>query len=402
MVDRSHLVVVGSVVVLAVALSASIGTTAGEPDPDELLEKAVDSLENESIEAVHTQTITKPDGNVSQTVAIHRGSSKSGYLEILESSDNSTRQQMVFDGTSSQQRILNNGSSVRYDGLGEFWFDEFRTLGASPEEVRYYSNEYKGTAEVNGREAYVVEMRPPQETTAALSIDIDAGNVDYHVPLHEATKTESYFSRETWWIDAETYYPIKQTVKWTDRNGNVLATATREYEQLVVGSSVEHTVPQPDGADEPNPEVIDVDSTPANIDPNLQPNNSQYIDPRLFSTYRATNVSVPFDLPTVDVPADYSFDRATVESHNDTHVAMLLYTEADTGAVLSVQVSQGNGSLFYHNLRIHREPISAFDGELVVTDTGTEVVRRCDDLTYRVRGPPAADALIDVAKAIEC
>lgn len=408
MADRFHLVVLGTAIGLLVVISIGTGTTAGEPDADELVEKAVDSLENEPIEAVHTQTITQPDSEVTQTVAIHRDSSQGGYLEILESNGEARQTQTVVDESSVWQQVQDSGNTVRYHGMDEFWFDEFRTLGASPKEVlTHYRNEYRGISEVDGRQTHVVELVPPKETTAELSLDIDTGSADYDVSLHEATEEEWYLSRETWWIDAETYYPIKQTVQWTDEEGNVISTATREFEELTIGDDVEET--DPEAGSSKSERATDTELEPPRavdskdrIRPSSGAVEPKRIDPKLFSHHQAANVTLPFDLPTVEVPPGYTLEQITVESYNDTHAVVLLYEEEETGAPLSVQISHGTASLFHSNLQIHRESVSGFDGEIVITDTGTEIVRQCDDFTYRVRGPPAAETLIEVTESIEC
>jgi hypothetical protein len=400
MVDRFRLVAVGVAFSLLFVLPAGVGPSDAEPDASELVEKAVESLEEDPVRAIHEQTITNPGGTVTQTVAVHRTATRKGYIEVLDQ-QNGTDEQVVVEGSSTGQSG-NGGERVRNSELSQFWFDELRTLGASPEEVlAHYQSNYVGMGEVDGRSAYIVELVAPKETTAGLSLDIDAGDIEYHVPLHEATHREWYLSRETWWIDTKTHYPIKQTVEWTDEDGTVLATATREYKQLTVGPAVENTRPalgEPDESNESESGSADESA------PEKQTDQGRHaaVDTRLFSSARAAGATVPFELPELTVPDGYAFDRATVASENETAAVLLLYTDANSGTQLSVQVSERDSSLFYHNVEIRRESMSAFDGELVVTDTGTAVVRDCGPLTYRIRGPPAAKTLIDVATSIEC
>ena len=134
----------------------------------------------------------------------------------------------------------------------------------------------------------------------------------------------------------------------------------------------------------------------------MSSSTTKFIEPDVFETYYAVNAAIPFELPSVDIPELYSFDRGVVRSHEGDHGVMLLYTEEETDAKLSVRIVDGNSSLFQHNTVIQSENVSGFDGKIVVTGSGTEVVRQCDDLTYRVRGPPDADTLIQVTKSIEC
>jgi outer membrane lipoprotein-sorting protein len=405
MVDRYHLGILALAVGLGLTLSASVGTTAGEPNAEELLEKAVDSLENEAIEAVHTQRISRPGGEITQTIIVHQRSSEGRYLEILDQTGD-RKQQMVFNGSTIVQRDTADGTTVRYQASGEYLFDEFRTIGATPETIlEHYEGEFKGTAKIDGRESYVVELSPPQKTTAALSLDIHAGSIDYELPIHQASKKQWYLSQETWWIDKETFYPIKQTVEWTDKNGNVIATATRTSEELQVGSAVDGDLIEPESSTN-NTEFAPTDlrdnTTVAGTDKNANSTATEFIEPKVFDTYYAVETAVPFELPSVDIPALYTFDRGVVRSQDGDHGVMLLYTENETGAKMSVRIANGESSLFQHSVIVQSESVSGFDGKIVVTGSGTEVVRQCEDLTYRVRGPPDADTLMQVTESMEC
>lgn len=400
MVKRSRLVALGLVVSLALVLSASVGTTAGEPDGDELLEKAVDSLANEPVEAVHTQEIVRPDGEVTQTVAIHRHSSQSGYLEIIDE----TGQQMVVNGSTVWRQNLEDDTAVRYDTSNQHLFDEFRTLGAAPAEVTdHYQGEYRGTSEVDGRESYVVELVPPEETTAGLSLDIDAGNIQYEVPLHEASEQRWYVSQETWWIDRETYYPLKQSVEWVDEDGNIIASATREYEELTVGADVDTAPADESSADEIRNKLENrTTSDDESQETSTQEDGIEIIESETYDSRQAVNESTPFVLPEIEIPNEYEFTRASLESYEKGHTVILWYEAEESGSSLSVQIAENEVSFSQYNLLIEREEISEFDGEIVVTDSGTAVVRRCDDLTHRVRGPPDAETLIEVTTSMEC
>lgn len=420
MTNRIRVAVIGLVFVVLVTLSVGAGTTADEPDPEQLLDKAVDSLENEPVEAVHIQKITRPDGTVTQTVAFHKRSSQYGYLEIIEDTGDRAGQQILYNESTVWRQT--DHTAIRYEGENNFWFDEFQTAGAEPGVVTaLYEEEYKGTSVVNGHETYVVELEPPEETTADLSLDIDAGSIDYEIPIHEVSEEEWYLSSETWWIDSETYYPIKQTVEWTDSNGNVIATATREYEELRVGPAVRVTPglndSLTDGLSE-RPRINESDmiqvladersangtesSTSTGTDTEREA-TTDVIKPDVFETRAGVDAFVPYELPAIDVPAGYDFDSGIVQSYNGTHTAMLLYAENGTDATLSIRISDGPSSLFQGSEQpIYEEPIDDIEGKLRVTDSGTEVVRQCETLTYRIRGPPAADELVQVTKSIEC
>lgn len=402
MVDRGQFAGVFLAVGLLVALSASAGTTADEQDPDELVKKAVESLVNESFEAVHTQRISRSEGEVSQTVVVHQRSSGSGYLEVIDRAGEQ-RQQIQFNDSAVIQRDEEDSTAVRYDRSDDFLLGEYRTLGATPEEVLdHYRGEYAGTTEVDGRESYRVELFPPEQRAASLSLSVDAGDLDYELPVHEASERQWFLSRETWWIDKETFYPIKQSVEWVDRDGSVITTATREYEQLAVGSELADSAVDratANGTTLPDGESL---SDPAEMEPREPVSDSSLVEPDVVETREAANETLPFDLSRVDIPSAYTHERSIVHAGEKRPGVMLLYTHEPTNATLSVQVIEGRASPFKHSTVALTEEIDAFDGKIAVTDSGTEVVRKCEELTYRVRGPPDAETLVDVTGAVEC
>ncbi|MFC7072661.1 hypothetical protein ACFQJ7_06855 [Halovenus rubra] len=434
MVDRYRLGLLVLVVALGVALIANAGTTTGEPDPEVLVEKAVDSMENQSIDAIHTQRITRPGGEITQTVHVQQHRSAGQYIEVVGESGE-IQQQLAFNDSVILQRN-SNGELVQYAGPGEYLFDEFSTLGAAPEEVlENYDGDFEGTATVSGRESYVVSLSPPKETTAAVTLGIHAGNVNYELPLHEAKKTEWYLSEETWWIDKETFYPIKQTVTWTDKDEKTIATATREYEKLEVGFGTRDLpftarLPSETELDSSAKDTVtgrNADSNKTNTPPETESDNTTksadtepddttgsansketdssqraVYEPTVFETRAGVNVSVPFQLPTLTMPSIYTFNRGIVQSHARNHSVMLLYSKNGTDETLAVEIVNSERSLFQYSLVIHSESVSGFDGEVVITNSGTEVVRECNGRTYRVRGPPDAETLIQVTESMQC
>lgn len=88
---------------------------------------------------------------------------------------------------------------------------------------------------VNGHETHVVEMTPPENATAELSLDLQVGDAERRIPLYRAGDTSWVLAGETWWIDTETTYPVKQQLAWEDDDGTTVARATRVYEDLETG-----------------------------------------------------------------------------------------------------------------------------------------------------------------------
>lgn len=405
--ERFRIVMLGVAVCLIGSISIGTGATVADPDPDRLVTKAVTSLENGPVEAVQIQEIDSPNGEMTQTVAIHKEASNQGYLEILGSSAGEGTQQVILDGSTVWRR----GSDVTRRYKNVEWFEELQTIGANRDVVaEHFEGTYRGTTNLKGQEVHVIALRPPDRTTATLSLDIDAGDVNYEIPIHEASERTMYLSRETWWIDTETYYPIRQTVEWTDQSGNVIATATKEYEELILGPAMDSTADSNDDAlitSEEYDVESDIelrravnpsadDATTDTGDENSESTGSVVLKPETHTTRDSVNESVPFDLPSLEVPAAYSFERGTVHSYDGAHTAWLFYEANNTDEQLSIQVSNQQSELFQGHQILYEKGIEGVDGKLVVTESGTEAIRYCEGKTVRINGLSETEALIEL------
>ena len=475
--DRSRLVTAVTLVVILAVLSAGAATTvtSGEPDPEELLAQTVDSMETEPIEAIQTKEIVRPDETIAQTLAVHERPPHKGYLEVLDSTEYNNRQQVGFNESTGWRYDVSTGTIIRDETLSRVWFDELQTIGVPPDEVlEHYQVEYGGTETVDGEETYRLDLTPPEETTASLSVGIDAGSAEYEVPLHEATEEMWYLTEETWWVDTEQEYPVKQEVEWTDEDGSVMATATKSYEELSVGSDVDtdaddeifefdstgryivsdsrthgaalnesvqdkfesnssaanrvqfntslHPGLHSEGPRPPTPS-LDEDSgsslhanEPSSLEalenesnsPPLYPGDAHSVGPAIvesevFRTQHAADSVVPFDLSTLTPPAGHELSNAIVKTYEREHQVRLTYQDTSAGTTLSVQLTENNSSLLRPQGSVLRsERIQEIEGDVVVTSNGPELLHQCDEVTYRVRGPPKADTLVEFATSIEC
>lgn len=383
---RFRLVALALFVGILLVISVGMGptSTSGEPDPDELVERAVTSIEEEPIEALRTTEIDRPDGTIQQTVAIQEKPPDHVRMELKESITASTEQELrVTDGSTAWEYRPDRGEVIHYDDE-QYWFEEFQTVGASPKEIlENYESEYKGTTRHDDREVHVLELEPSSDATVSLSLDLQAGGTEYEIGLHQAGDRQWYVSRETWLIDVETSYPIKQHVKWIDEDETVVATVTQEYEELTVGADIDEDVFQFD---------------PSTGSPGT---DTDVVETAVFETPYAATSAVPFDVPVPNVPDAYEHKSATVNPHGEEN-AVLLWYESEWGSV-SVHVSQTESpSPGTHERNIYEQRIGSFNGWLTFTDDSATVVRECDGLVYRVSGSPNADKLIDIADSMEC
>jgi hypothetical protein len=419
--DRLRFLMLSVSACFIVSISLGAGTTVAEPDADRLLTKAVHSLETEPVQAVNVQEISRPGRDVTQRIAIHKEATNKGYLEILDGTGDGVEQLVVVDGSTVWRQ--EQETTIRYNNSNREWLQEYRSIGASPTVIAdHFEGQYRGTTTLAGREVHVVAVTPPDETTATLSLDIDAGNVDYEIPIHEASDREWYLARETWWIDTETYYPIKRSVEWTDESGTVIATATQEYEQLVLNPGMESgtgaetlissgTYEMPTRIEDIdtfggiNPSTNSSSTNPPSTNESVndsETTSSIILEPAVFQTQTAANDSVPFDIPSITPPNGYLFDRATVYSYNNTDTATLLYPDQQSGVTLTIQVSNGPSSPMRSEETIYEQNLTNADGRLVVTDRTTQVVHQCGTYTVRISGPPSIETLIEITRSLEC
>lgn len=385
--DRFRLGVIGLVVGTLLVISVGVGPapTSGEPDPDDLVEEAVDSMNNEPIEAVRTMEINQQGTDIKQTVAVQELPPQYVRIEVLDASTEANQDVVrVVNDEAAWRYLRDEGIAVRYED--STWLDESQSVGTAPNRViERYDSKYRGTTEYHGREVYVVELTPPESTEATLSLDINAGDIDEEISLYEATAETWYVSQEIWWIDAETHYPVKKHVQWTDASGTVVATATQQYRKLTVGADIETDVfdfqPEPDNETDENPTAV--------------------VDTAVYNTRNATDAAVPFDVPDPDLPTGYEFERATVHSREGDHTVLLRYRLGSSSVWVDVSPHQsavpGDPAV-----QIAQRRLSKFDGHVAITDNGAAVVRDCEELTVRVRGLVNADRLIDIADSLDC
>ena len=475
--DRARLVTLVTLVVTIAVLSIGTATTvtSGEPDPEELLAQTVGAMETEPIEAIQTKEIVRPDETTKETRAVYEHPPHAGYLKVLDATDHDQHQQVAFNESIGWRYDGSTGTTIKDETLSRVWFDELQTIGVPPDEVlEHYQVEYSGTETVDGEEVYRLDLTPPEETTASLSVGINAGSTEYEVSLHEATEEVWYLTQETWWIDTELTYPVKQEVEWTDEDGNVMATATKSYEELRIGSDVDTdaddeifefdstgryivsdlrtdaTIPRDSTRDEfelnssatdrmqfnmsshpglalngSQPSAASLDesnransqangtsvldnpvnesSSPARGSGELHRFEPAVVDSQVFRTYYSADAVVPFDLSTLGPPAGHELRNAIVKTYEREYQVRLAYKDTNSDATVSVLVTENDSSLLRpQGSVIHEKRLSEFDGDLVVTGNGPELLRQCDELTYRVRGPPEAKTLVEFATSLEC
>lgn len=404
-VDRLRLAGLGLLVagVLLVSVVAGTLSTSPEPNPDALVDEALESVETEPIEGVRVETIQRPGWEEQVTVAVKREPPHQSRTEVIGPSGEANQGEITVINRSTVWRYMaDQKRAVQYEN-GQFWFDNSPGTGTEFQEVLdVYESDYGGTEQVDGRETHVVELYPPDDTTVSLSLDINAGSSEYEIPLTGTSDKTWYISKETWWIDSNTTYPVKQRIEWTDQNGDVVATTIREYEELTVGPEID------DDAFRFNP------YTDAEVD------EVSVAESKEFETREGATAAVPFEIPRPDVPESYQLEHITAQTYGNEHVMLWAADRRESLLIQTIEGDEHTVLLNYHDGQnsvtvavSERAPpavsgplverdLGEFDGDLVVQENRAAIVRDCGDLTYRVSGLPNIDKLAEIAGSMDC
>ena len=375
-------VLVGSIVIGVPVLTDApeAESSTDEPSPESLLEAGMEALHSTSIDAVRTDTIERNGERERHTVAVREDPPDRSVIEVLD-----TSQQILWDkvviNSSVRWNYDEDENRVLYAETDGYWLSDTLTFGTNFREVRdAYEASYAGTATVEDREAHVVELTPPDETTAELSVDVRTAGAEYQLSLFEVGDETWYLAQETWWIDTETDYPVQQRIEWTDESGDAVATTTRTYEELTVG--VDHDddtfeFDPPADADVTEPTTPDTDE---------------------FDDRETAQAEVPYDVPEPTVPDEYTLERISVGTLDNSTSVLLTYLSGTE----AVNVYATDGRMLVDEDDIVETGVGEMDADIFVTGDRPALVWECGDVSYRVTGSLDGDTLIEIAESIEC
>ena len=370
---------------LTVSVGLGPGTLSDDPEPEPeavtLVEKADESISDTAIEGVRTETIERPNETERTTVSVAEDPPDQSRIEVLESIDRSDPFETVVINESTVWRYDEDEQLVVHDETDGYWLSDTQTFGMDIREMREtYEFEYAGVETINGRETHVIEMTPPEDEVVELSVDFQTRKDESHVSLASAGEETWVLAKETWWIDTETTYPIKQQITWTNKDGEKVARNTRTYEKLDVG--VEH-----------DEETFEFD--PPDDAEVTEPNRPE---PTRFDDHDEAQKAVPFELPEPELSEDFKLVSISVTDREDRIGANLLYYD---GAE-SISIGVSNGEPITPETDIVERNVGDVDGTVVATDGRPFITWTCGDLSYRVHGPADTDRIVDTAESIGC
>lgn len=325
------------------------------PKANELLNKSLESQSNVgTVHGVQTVTVERGNETVTTTQEVWQRGSTAHRTEILESSRNQTFEVTVANGTTTWMYNEDTNEAVRMD-LHLNASEQEAIRNASTSIYGDMNATLEGTTTVADRKTYV--------------LDLSAGG-------ENAT-----FESATFWVDAETHYPLKMQ-STTSIAGEM--TTTMEFENV----SFNETFSDDRFTFEP-PEDATV-------------RNASNFTTKQFDTIDEAETVAPFDLPEPAVPGDYDRQNITVSESMSGWSGSLRYTN-ETGGYLTVIVSNTEQESMVDS---GGESVEIGDTNTTATlhDDGPLGITRLswtdDGLKYTVTGDSTAETLISVAESI--
>lgn len=326
------------------------------PDGETLLQRTVAAESTvESLRGVQTTTWTDGNESVSTTYEVWLRPPNETRMELVSSDQPDQFDVLVSNGTTLWTYDEDANEAVRLDP------------GFSPGQLQRLQESFA--------EAFLGDMTP-----TAVGTDTVAGRDAYVVELTPRNDTDSLYESATVWIDRETNYTLKQ-VGTTGFGRNVTIDVT--YEEIRFGVEIpddRFTFEPPDDA-----EVLNAsDFTTA-----------QYAD------VEQAEAAVPFDLPEHEVPAGYELDTVVVTENLDGWAASFRYVgENETLLTVGVRERQNRtGFAPQPGESIEIDGVNATVTELPGADL-TSIQWEEEDLAYTVSGELPREDLRAVAESI--
>ena len=241
-------------------------------------------------------------------------------------------------------------------------------LATTERTLRTSNVSYEGTATVAGQETYVLSAEPAGEF---------GGEIE-----------------QTYYLDQETYIPVKQSIEGTSTFDN----ETTTFESTTVFRDLEVNTGIPDGTfDFEPPAGATVLESPINYTQYDSVDEAQ------------ANVSFEIREPT-EVPEEYELNGTTVARFANTTSVYLTYANGSDGTMLVTVTETGyNASMFGNETDGDSGSdlgedvsIDGRDGTYVAFGPQATVTFPCGDLQYSISGPFDKDELVGIAESVPC
>ena len=216
-----------SVSLLSGCVAVPSSDDSGEPDPEAVFEGIfVHSDDLEDVRGEMTTTVTHGNETVTEVLEVAERPYVEYRDEVLESSD--PRYDRVGDVYASNATVTwwyyaESNTAQYYEHADPFDDEAVRADRAAQAERQreLYELSYRGTDDVAGREARVLELAAANESVED-QLSVLVGDTEYVYAL-ETTAIDStdqfYVVEQRVWIDTEYEYPLKEEVIWETANG---------------------------------------------------------------------------------------------------------------------------------------------------------------------------------------
>ncbi|ELY70556.1 LolA family protein [Natrinema versiforme] len=367
----------------AIGLAGCVSSPADDsPSSADFVRDAIETRRHmTSLEARRTVTVQTPDDTAERTERVAREPPAKQRIEVLESTDPDVPADSVIVTNREVTWEYNPQTDVVDVQFHGSKVDADRTLQVLESLLAEYRLSYGGTATVDGREAHVVETRPPLDETGR-RIDLVVGDTTYAVPLSSGDLEDLDVSR-TLWIDDEYRYPVKERNAVRDGE-ETRYDLTVTYEDLAIDADLEpktFTYQPPADAD-----VVTDGSEPAGI----------------FDSIENAEDAVPYDLPDSDLPGAYLSDRITVVERADKYggtTTTLWYDDPNVVArelFIVVREEPRFKPSLLEEVEIDGRTAYYRDGRI------QSIFWDCGDVSYEVSSLVTDDPLREIAASIGC
>ncbi|QLK25634.1 DUF2092 domain-containing protein [Natrinema zhouii] len=379
--NRRRLLATGA----AVALAGCLGDSGdGAPTGTDLVRDAIETRRHmRSLEAKRTVTAGAPEETVERVERIARRPPAEQRIEVLESTDS--------DVPVGSVTVTNRATTWAYNPSTEVVDKQYHPNKVDTDQTRLvlenlleYRLGYEGTETVDGREAHVVETKPPVDDIGP-KVELVVGDTTYVMPVNIIRDLEKLDVSRTVWIDDEYRYPIKER-NTMNEDGETRHELTVTYEDLSIDEGV---APETFTYDPPKGVTVVPDGR--------EPEG-------VFERRRAAEAHLPYELPEPDVPDAYALDRITIIDREDEYggtTAMLWYNDPNVVA----------RELYVAVREFQRFSSTSPDVEEIEVDGNTAYRRdgriqsifwTCDDLSYEVSSLTDDTPLLEITASIGC
>ena len=378
--NRRRLLTVGATAALAGCVSYPGDTDP--PSSEALVRDAIETRRHMTdLQARRIMTVETPDETVKRVAHIAHQPPAKQRIEVLESTDPDVPADAVTVTNRTTTWEYNPSTAVVDRQYHPNKTDTDRTRLVLESLLAESRLGYDGVDTVDGREAHVIETKPPVDDIGP-AIDLVVGETTFVVPLQATGDPDAMDVSRTVWIDDEYRYPIKEQ-NTVSIDGETRHRLTVAYEDLAIDEGLE---PGTFTYEPPNDATVVTDGRkPLGV----------------FESRAAAEAVAPYDLPDPAVPEPYHLDRITVveKAARFGTTTTLWYNDPNVVArecYVAVREVQRFDPDALEEIQLDGHTAYRRDGRI------QSVFWACDELNYEVSSLTDDTPLLEIASSIGC